>query len=147
MPHGAMKRSPSEGTRGVPPDPSRPIDLRSNMNLDFHIGIRGVALFGDDANPNTARLRFDPIAAADHIHNGPADGVITLDELHQISLGATRHLGPYGPSPGASPAPDSASLVDYMYLELLPSLVRMREDVTCKALPRFRPPGESVMGP
>jgi hypothetical protein len=130
--------------RGVPPEPSQPIELQRDVNLTFHIGIRGAALFGDDADPNTATLRFDAIAAADTTY-GNNDGEITLDELGGVSLDFARRHGPYriatrpGDPPGP-PVPGTQKLKDYVNRELLPSLVRMREDITCRAQSQFVPP-------
>jgi hypothetical protein len=147
--HWKFGRDGARGlTCGVPPEPSQPIELQRDVNLTFHIGIRGAALFGDDANPNTATLRFDAIAAADTTY-GNNDGEITLDELGGVSLDFARRHGPYriaarpGDPPGP-PVPGTQKLKDYVNRELLPSLVRMREDITCRAQSQFVPPAPPV---
>jgi len=136
-------------SRTVEGVPSQPIELESEANLPFHIGIRGAALFADSAGP-TATLRFDSIAAADTDH-GNGDGEITLDEVGKVTLDVARRYGPYDSAsiPGAPVVPTfpgSASLEDYIYRDLLPTLVSMREHVTCTAgfFPPLRPGDASV---
>jgi hypothetical protein len=127
-------------SRTVAGMPSQPFELESEANLAFPIGIRGAALFADNASPD-ATLRFDSIAAADTVH-GNADGEITLDEVAKVTLNVARQYGPYKATsvpraPARPDLPGSASLTDYIYGDLLPTLVRMREGVTCAA--GFRP--------
>jgi hypothetical protein len=71
--------------RTIPDAPSQPIELRSQETSTFHIGVRGAVLFGDDDDPATARLRFDPMAAADTVF-GNDDDDVTLHELGAVSL-------------------------------------------------------------
>jgi hypothetical protein len=117
-----------------PPDaaPPQPIELRGDENVTFHIAIRGAALFGDDFDPTTAKLRFDPIAAADTVH-GNADHEVTLDELRTMSMDAVRQYGPYGVPATMTGGPNSMprSLEDYMYRVLIRPIARFREDVSC----------------
>ena len=135
-------------SRTVAGSPPQPIELESGATLAFHIGIRGAALFADDASPD-ATLRFDTIAAADTVY-GNADGEITLDEVGKVTLEIARRHGPYNAAsvPGAPVGPGipgSVSLEDYIERELLSTLVRMREDVTCTAYrPRLLPRDASV---
>ena len=127
-------------SRTVAGMPWQPIELESEAILAFHIGIRGAALFADDASPD-ATLRFDSFAAADTVY-GNADGEITLDEVGKVTLNVARRYGLYNAAsvPGAPVGPGipgTVTLEDYLYRELLSMLVRMREDVTCIS---YRPP-------
>jgi hypothetical protein len=110
----------------------QPAELRGDENLTFHIAIRGAALFRDDFNPTTAKLRFDPIAAADAVH-GNADDEVTLAELGAMSLDAVRQYGPYSVPDTMTrvPSPMPRSLENYMYRVLLQGLAGFREDVIC----------------
>jgi hypothetical protein len=128
---------------------AEPIELASEASLAFHIGIRGAALFADDASPD-ASLRFDSIASADTIY-GNGDGEITLDEVGKVTLNVARRYGRYDAAsvPGAPVGPripGSATLEDYINRELLTAMVRMREDVTCTGGfgPTQGPSGPSV---
>jgi hypothetical protein len=108
--------------------PPRPIELQEGVNLDLHIGVRGAVLFGDDASPNTAALRFDTIAAADETY-GDADGEITLEELGRVTLAVARRSGPYGVGTVQS---SLRSLGDYVAVVLLGQMLRFREDIACQ---------------
>jgi len=113
---------------------AEPIELASEASLAFHIGIRGAALFADDASPN-ASLRFDSIASADTVY-GNGDGEITLDEVGKVTLNVARQHGPYNAAtvpgvPVGPGIPGSVTLEDYINRELLATMVRVREDVTC----------------
>jgi len=118
-----------------PPDgaPPQPIELPGDENLTFHIVIRGTALFADDADPATAKLRFDPIARADGILGFFADDEVTLEELRAMSMDAVRQYGPYGVPDTMTGGPNSVprSLEDYMYRVLLRRVAGFREDVSC----------------
>jgi len=108
--------------------PSQLIELRSDTNFTLHIGYRSVSLFGDDADPTIAVLRFDPIASADTLP-GDGDGEITLDELGGVPLELARQAGRYGIGSGMSSTPQT--LKDYLYVVLLPRLGQFREDIDC----------------
>jgi hypothetical protein len=121
--------------RTEPGMPSQPLELQSNDNLTLHIGIRGVALFGDDADSRTAVMRFDPIAMADTMY-GNGDAEVTLDELDGVSLDLARQSGPY--RVGSVRSGPVSSLEDYVYLVLLSRLVGFRENITCETQLGYR---------
>jgi hypothetical protein len=118
--------------RKLPDAPPQRIELRSDEHLTFRIAVRGVTLFGDGADPDTATLRFDPIAAADAVH-GNADDEITLAELGAMSMDAVRQYGPYVVPATMTGGPHSVprSLEDYMYRVLLRGVAGFGEDVSC----------------
>jgi hypothetical protein len=119
--------------RAVSGVPSRAIELESEVSLAFHLLVRGTAMFANDADPDMAKLRFDPIAAADF----DADDEITLDELGAISLDMARQYGPYSVLAGGGPV--AHTLEDYLYIVLLRQLVDFREDIACDTVPGFTP--------
>jgi hypothetical protein len=101
--------------------------LQGDENVTLQFGIRGLELFGDDAG-STAALRFDPIARAD-TDFGDGDGDVTLDELGRVRLDSLRGSGAYSAASYTTSVPQT--LEDYMYLVLLPKLVRFPENVLC----------------
>lgn len=64
------------------PDRSAGLAIPSGGNVDAQITIHGDHFFYDDLQSDTARLRFDAIAAADADH----DGAVTLEELARVDL-------------------------------------------------------------
>lgn len=64
------------------PDRSAGLAVPSGGNVDAQITIHGDHFFYDDLQSETARLRFDAIAAAD----ADADGAVTLEELARVDL-------------------------------------------------------------
>jgi hypothetical protein len=123
--------------RSEPSGSSQPIELQSDDNLTLHIGVRGVALFGDDADPRTAVLRFDPIAMADTTF-GNGDAEITLEELDGVSLDVARQSDPGRYRVGSVMSGPVSSLEDYVYLVLLSRLVGFRENITCETQLGYR---------
>ena len=118
--------------RAAPGASKQPLELRSDENITLRVGIRGVALFADDANPETAVLRFDPIAWADGAGAdlGVPDGVVTLAELRDVTLDVARQSGgSYAVGSDVRGTPHS--LRDYIRLVLLPQLVTFPEDIVC----------------
>ena len=88
------------------------IDFQSGESRTADIRIRGRALFQDDLDDATARLRFDPYAGADR----DGDDDITLDELGTVSL-------PVGGS--------FETLAGHLYLGLVARVPRFRDEATC----------------
>jgi hypothetical protein len=127
--------------RSAPDATMRSLELESGQDLTLHLGVRGVTLFGDDADPDDALLRFDAIAAAD-THFGNADGDVALDELGDVTLEAARQFAPGRYAVGREMQGGTPhSLEDYIHLVLLRRLVGFREDIACSSFLGFgRPP-------
>ena len=68
------------------PDRSAGLAVPSGGNVDAQITIHGDHFFYDDLQSDTARLRFDAIAASDVAPAGNGDGTVTLDELARVDL-------------------------------------------------------------
>jgi hypothetical protein len=125
-------------------------DFTSNQAQTYDIRVELERLFRDDLK-SSARLRFDPFAGAD----ADRDGLVTLDELDQVPLSELRAVGPYGLEPDPSELdaggnesdsappmdPDAggahaiATLADYVYVALFPTVPRFRGEGTCTAMP------------
>jgi hypothetical protein len=120
-------------------DASIAVDLQSNVDQVFDIRIEGEAVLRDDVDASTARLRFDPFAAADT--NG--DGNVTLDELRQVPISSIKDAGAF--EAGSYEFDEDAgvfklgktivisTLGDYVYELLMPTLPRFRDIGTCTA--------------
>jgi hypothetical protein len=73
-------------------DDSLGLAVPSGGNVDAQITIHGDHFFYDDLQSETARLRFDAIAAADAVaaagapQAGDGDGTVTLEELARVDL-------------------------------------------------------------
>jgi hypothetical protein len=118
------------------PDAGLPaVDLESNVDLTYDIRIEAEALLRDDVSV-AARLRFDPFANADT----DGDGTVTLDELRAVPIEDVRDAGPF--EAGTYEVDDAGQLVrgrpvviatlgDYVYLLLAPTLARFRDTGTC----------------
>lgn len=81
---------PASGGKGAVAKPG----MATSVELTIH----GDHLFYDDVADPDAKLRFEPLAAAD---TSPADGVVTLDELKAVNLTALP-LGQYGTGSAAN---------------------------------------------
>lgn len=68
------------------PDHSAGLAVPSGGNVDAQLTIHGDHFFYDDLQSDTARLRFDAVAAADAAPVGNGDGTVTLDELARVDL-------------------------------------------------------------
>jgi hypothetical protein len=127
------------------PDAGLPaLDLQSNGDLVYDIRIEAEAILRDDVDA-AAELRFDPFAKADT--NG--DGIVTLDELRAVPIDTIRDGGAfeagileYDPDSGSTDRGRTiviATLGDYVYELLLPTLPRFRDTGTCAAGQRRSP--------
>lgn len=102
-------------------DEEKPIEVR----------VHAAVLFQDHVEAEKARLRFDPIARADV----DADGVVTLDELDQLTLkDAGIDLR------DVEGAERWKSLGDLVYQGLFPQLMRVGEGGHCNPRPPPRVP-------
>jgi hypothetical protein len=121
------------------PDAGLPaIDLSGNQALAYDIRIEGEALLRDDIDASAA-LRFDPFAKADT--NG--DGTVTLDELRAVPIDEVREGGVF--EAGTYEVDDAgnvrrgkpiviATLGDYVYQLLAPTLARWRDVGWCASI-------------
>lgn len=87
------------------------LELESGASDELEIGIRGRVLF-QASLADDAPLHFDDYAGADV----DADGNITLEELHGISLPASD---------------DYTTLGERLYLGLVPEVARFRDSAAC----------------
>jgi hypothetical protein len=119
------------------------VSLHGGDDFTYDVRIETEALFRDNINADRATLRFQPIADADAAGN--ADGEVTLDELNLVagSLTATGDFSDISWSAGAStPSNDGgrsvapASLEDFVYLFLVPTMPRFRDVGHCSYFPR-----------
>jgi hypothetical protein len=127
------------------PDAGLPaVDLESNVNLTYDIRIEAEALLRDDFAVASA-LRFDPFASADK----DGDGDVTLDELRAVPIDAVRDGGAF--EAGTYDIDDAGQIVrgpsvviatlgDYVYLLLAPTLARYRDTGICIVNTRGRRP-------
>lgn len=116
------------------PDSGPAVDLESNVDLTYDLRVEAEVMLRDDVDAASS-LRFDPFANADA--NG--DGVITLDELRAIPIGAVRdggafeagtyEIGEAGTVRGVPIVIET--LGDYVYQLLVPRLVRYRDTGAC----------------
>lgn len=119
------------------------VDLRSHVDLTYNVRIEAEAVLRDDLDAGAA-LRFDPFAAADKDN----DGLITVEELRGIPIEQVRDSGAF--EAGTYEVDDAglvqrgrpiviATLGDYVYEILAPTLARFRDTGTCTASVRNRP--------
>jgi hypothetical protein len=127
------------GADAEPPPPEGfgvVLESEGALTRDFRIEAEG--LFRAEAAAG-ATLRFDPYAEADT--NG--DGFVTLDELVKVPISRIRDGGPFeagtfsgttgdagGPGGGGRPIVVE-SLADFVYVVLLPRLLRYGEEGSC----------------
>ncbi len=111
------------------------VDLQGNVDLVYDLRIEGEAILRDDVDA-AASLRFDPFAQADT----DGDGTVTLDELRAVPIEDVRDGGPF--EAGTYEVDDAglvrrgkpiviASLGDYVYELLMPTLARFRDVGSC----------------
>ncbi len=121
----------------APPPPGVGEVLETEGAIVREIRVEAESLFRVD---DSASVRFDPYAAAD----GNGDGKITLDELVQVPIAAIRDGGPFeaGLVTGNDRGQDGGlqgrpvlieSLGDYVYVVLLPRLLRYGPQGRCAA--------------
>jgi len=109
------------------------LDLAQSGAVSVDVTLAPERLFADGLDPETSKLRFDAIAAAD-TEAGDADGEVTLDELGLVPYGTLAGVaeGAYGPPPA-----DSAllfmTLEDFVYLGVAPTVARYRGNGKCQA--------------
>lgn len=129
------------------------LDLGSGQTVGVDLRVRGESLFLDHVETSRATLRFDPIASADDRY-GNGDGMVALSELGAVPLSTISVGGSYSEpnATGAAPTGDAGdagdaghageagdaattgwkSLEDFIYLGLLPSVVRFLDTGTCQ---------------
>ncbi|HEX4478823.1 MAG TPA: hypothetical protein VH142_27260 [Polyangiaceae bacterium] len=119
-----------EGDGGLPG--ARGFDLKGHAALATELTVHGEALFLDRADPVRGVLRFDPIAQADDGF-GNHDGDVALAELGQEPLPAaeTNANGDYT-EPGDGGIATWKTLEDFVYLGLVPIVVRFEDGGTCE---------------
>ena len=100
------------------------LDLRGGVGLTYDLLIETEGLFRDDFDRDAA-LRFESFADADA--RGDGDSNVTLEELGLVALSDLQALGPYG---GAGNG--VATLADYLYRVLWPTLLRYRDTGRCR---------------
>ncbi len=101
---------------------SKELTLRGDETQTVEIRAHAAVLFQDALEHDKAKLRFDPIAAAD----GNADGVVTLEELEDVTM---EGLGIAKPED--EEAKEWVTLGDFVYLGLFPRIIRVGESGTC----------------
>lgn len=111
------------------------LDLPQDGDVNVDVTISPELLFADGLDPTIAKLRFDPIAAADH-DTGDANGEVTLDELGLVPISRLQNdAGAYAPG-------DSGlrfmTLEDFVYTGAAPNVPRYRGTGKCQ--PQLRPP-------
>jgi hypothetical protein len=102
--------------------------LGQHDSVEVEIRMHGEALFQDSTDPTRAKLRFDPIAAADSAF-GNDDGEVTLSELGRAKLSDVGSATAYVDADGGTS--EWKTLEDYVYLALFPAIARYRGDGTC----------------
>ena len=116
------------------------VELPGSSALTYDLRIEAEAILRDDVDVSSS-LRFDPLANADT----NADGVITLDELRAVPIDVLRDGGAF--EAGTYTVDDAgivrrgqpvviATLGDYIYEVLTPTLARYRDTGTCVATGR-----------
>jgi hypothetical protein len=101
--------------------------LAENGAATLNLMVRGEALFQDNTDLSLAKLRFDPIAAADTV-SGNGDGDVSLDELAAVPLAILASTGGYLAS-GSSAA--AKTLEDYIYLSSFPAVINFGDTGVC----------------
>jgi hypothetical protein len=127
---GKIDDAAREGDGGLPG--ARGFDLKGHAALTTELTVHGEALFLDRADPVRGVLRFDPIAQADDGF-GNHDGDVALAELGQEPLPAaeTNANGDYT-EPGDGGIATWKTLEDFVYLGLVPIVVRFEDGGTCE---------------
>lgn len=117
------------GDGGLPG--ARGFDMKGHAALATALTVHGEALFLDRADTVRGTLRFDPIAQADD-QFGNHDGDVSLAELGQEPLPAaeTNANGDYT-EPGDGGIATWKTLEDFVYLGLVPLIVRFEDRGTC----------------
>jgi hypothetical protein len=137
------------------------VTLHGGDDLTYDLRIESEALFRDSVDPDQAAIRFAPFAAADLVF-GNADGQVSLDELGRVPgwlaasdrsgrdvtwrpampLGATTDDAGAATGADAGAAGDassgplvSATLADFVYVFLVPTLPRFRDVGRCSTFP------------
>lgn len=139
-------RLPIAYSRCADTDGGSGLDLGSGQTVAVDLRVHGESLFLDNVETRRAVMRFDPIALADDRY-GNGDGTVALSELGAVPLSDIAFGGSYsdpntsgdaGNARDASDAGDAGvtgrkSLEDFVYLALLPSVVRFRGTGSCEA--------------
>ncbi len=122
----------------------RGVQLESDETREYDLHVLGKLLFL--ASPSSTELAFEPFASADDEY-GNADGRVTLTELRktplseELSAWATTWLedfsraleeAPRGVEVFTPKADDIKTYAGYVYLGLVPELVRFRRTGTCR---------------
>jgi hypothetical protein len=108
--------------------PVQGLALAQREAVEVPIEMHGEALFQDSLDPTGAKLRFEPIAAADTTF-GDNDGEVTLSELGKVKLSDVGSATTYVDADGGTS--QWKTLEDYLYLALFPAVARYRGDGTC----------------
>ncbi len=95
--------------------------------VEVPIEMHGEALFQDGLDPTGAKLRFDPVAAADTTF-GDNDGEVTLNELGKVKLSDIGFTADGGTT-------EFKTLEDFLYLGVFPAIARYRGEGICE--PKF----------
>lgn len=97
--------------------------LVGNQEKTVEVRVHGEGLFQDHPEPEKARLRFDPIAAAD----ADGDGAVTLEELDKVPMASSGiDLS------GVEGSDRVKTLGDFVYDGLFPQVIRVGEKGSCK---------------
>lgn len=136
------------------------VTLLGGDHVTYDIRMPAEALFRDNVDPEHASLHFAPFAAADALF-GNADGEVSLDELRRVPgfVAATDATGigvswrpatsiappsadggaPIAVDAGAAAdsiaTPVAASLADFVYVFLVPSMPLFRDGGRCETFP------------
>ena len=118
------------GDAGLPG--ARGFDMKGRAALTTELTVHGEALFLDRADPVRGALRFDPIAQADD-RFGNHDGNVTLAELglEPLPVAETNGDGDYT-EPGDGGIATWKTLEDFVYLGLVPIVVRFEDGGSCE---------------
>jgi len=103
------------------------LKLGQNEHVTVDVVLHPEALFADNPDQTLAKLRFEPIAAADTML-GNDDGEVTLDELALVPFDGLQQLGAY---PAGDAGIPFQTLEDFVYEAAAPSVARYRDDGTC----------------
>jgi hypothetical protein len=131
------------------------LDFRTNVAQSVVIEVSPGALFADELNATVAQPRFQVFADADTV-TGNADGIVTLEELGRVPLSKAGFLHLTGSRDGGGSTGidaagtfagieagflgrveehfdggSEASLEDYVYLVLFPSMIRYEGIGSC----------------
>lgn len=135
----------------------RGIQLESDETREYELHVLGKLLFLE--SPSSTKLAFEPFARADDEY-GNADGRVTLSELHSTPLSAelsewatkwveefdrTLEDVPRGVDVFTPETSDMKTYAGYVYLGLVPELVRFRRTGTCQVHQAFDRTMERVL--